>query len=114
MTTVVIKREWIKILGGYCAGLDVGAQTSTPIGMRERSDSQSQEIADPILATRDVVALIRLHPVTIWRLCRAGDFPLPIKLTGAKTKNGRNGWPRSQIIKWLATRPTANYGARAA
>ncbi|WP_423959697.1 helix-turn-helix transcriptional regulator [Candidatus Binatus sp.] len=74
--------------------------------MRSSSNSQSPEITDPVLATRDVVELVGLHQVTIWRLCREGQFPAPMKITGRK-----NGWLRSEIINWLATRPHAAYGA---
>jgi len=53
--------------------------------------------------------MLGLNAVTLWRMCREGRFPAPIKLT-----ERRNGWPANQIEEWLTPRPRANYGTNAA
>jgi prophage regulatory protein len=37
----------------------------------------------------------------LWRLCKSGQFPAPIKL-GAR----RNAWRQSDIENWIASRQT--------
>jgi prophage regulatory protein len=70
---------------------------------------QSLEVSDRVLNTRQVADLTNLHPVTLWRLARRGEFPAPIKITARK-----NGWPLSTVLAWLSQRPHANYGANVA
>lgn len=55
---------------------------------------------DRILRQRELLALIGLSRVTIWRLERAGLFP-------QRRRIGRNaiGWLKSDIDAWLTTRP---------
>jgi prophage regulatory protein len=69
--------------------------------VREAMDKDSRRI----LGTAEVSRMLGLNPVTLWRMCREGRFPLPIKLTAR-----RNGWPLGQVEEWLAQRPHANYG----
>jgi predicted DNA-binding transcriptional regulator AlpA len=71
----------------------------------------SAEFTERILSTKEVAAMTNLHPVTLWRLARRPEsgFPAPIKLTQRK-----NGWPLSQIVAWLAKRPSAIYGSHGA
>jgi len=71
-------------------------------------NTQSQESTDRVLSTRQLSDLTGLHPVTLWRMARRGDFPAPIKMTSRK-----NGWILSQVMAWLANRPHAGYGAGA-
>jgi prophage regulatory protein len=52
-----------------------------------------------ILLEDEVVALTRLHPVTIWRLERKNLFPRRIKL-GTK----RVGWLEREVLDWIAAR----------
>jgi prophage regulatory protein len=58
-----------------------------------------------VISTGELTALLGVNVVTIWRWCRAGRFPAPIKL-GIR----RNGWRADEISAWLAARPKANYG----
>ena len=46
---------------------------------------------------------IQYGKVQLWRLQRAGKFPLAIKLTDG----GRVAWWRSEIVAWLRSRPRA-------
>jgi prophage regulatory protein len=52
-----------------------------------------------ILLEDEVVALTRLHPVTIWRLERKKLFPRRIKL-GTK----RVGWVEREVLDWIGAR----------
>ena len=67
------------------------------------------EAEDRVLSTQEVCATTGLHPVTLWRLAKNREFPVPLKITARK-----NGWLRSQVLEWLANRPSANYGRHAA
>ena len=51
------------------------------------------------LSVADVVKKVALSRTTIWRLCRAGDFPKPVRLSP-----GRVGWLEAEIDRWLAAR----------
>jgi prophage regulatory protein len=53
-----------------------------------------------ILKTNEVVKIIGLSKVTIWRMERSGTFPQRINLT-----NRRVGWIESEIFEWLESRP---------
>jgi prophage regulatory protein len=44
---------------------------------------------------------IDYSPTTIWRLCKSGQFPAPLKL-GAR----KNAWRQSDIENWIASRQT--------
>jgi prophage regulatory protein len=56
--------------------------------------------ADPrILLEDEVVAITRLHPVTIWRLERKKLFPRRLKL-GRK----RVGWIEREVLDWIRDR----------
>ena len=53
-----------------------------------------------ILKINEVVKIIGLSKVTIWRMERSGTFPQRINLT-----NRRVGWIESEIFEWLESRP---------
>ena len=53
-----------------------------------------------ILKTNEVVKIIGLSKVTIWRMEKSGAFPKRINLT-----NRRVGWIESEILDWLESRP---------
>ena len=53
-----------------------------------------------ILKTNEVVKIIGLSKVTIWRIEKSGTFPKRINLT-----NRRVGWIESEILEWLESRP---------
>ena len=52
---------------------------------------------------------ITYSPVHLWRLSRAGKFPMPIKPTG-----GRNAWVASEVDAWIAERIAARDTPKAA
>lgn len=51
---------------------------------------------DELLPRRSVIALTSLSGPTIWRRCKEGSFPLPIKIS---TK--RVAWRRSDVDGWI-------------
>ena len=53
-----------------------------------------------ILKTNEVVKIIGLSKVTIWRMERSGTFPKRINLS-----DRRVGWIESEILEWLESRP---------
>ena len=53
-----------------------------------------------ILKTNEVVKIIGLSKVTIWRMEKSGAFPKRINLT-----NRRVGWIESEVLEWLESRP---------
>ena len=55
-----------------------------------------------ILRERDVLNMLGISKVTLWRWRRDGAFPQPIRL-------GPNSvaWRREAVDEWLASRPTA-------
>lgn len=42
---------------------------------------------------------IRFSKMHIWRLVRAGKFPVPVKLGGGA--NGQNAWPEHEVDQYL-------------
>ena len=58
-----------------------------------------------IIRTCEVVKLIGLSRVTLWRMCRSGDFPQAIRLGG--TKSRAVGWRVSEVESWIESRPAA-------
>ena len=52
-----------------------------------------------ILKTNEVVKIIGLSKVTIWRMERSGTFPKRINLS-----DRRVGWIESEIFEWLESR----------
>jgi prophage regulatory protein len=58
-----------------------------------------------VLRARDVTTRLRISRPTLWRWCREGSFPLPIRL-------GKNtiAWRERDIIDWLSSRPTIREG----
>ena len=53
-----------------------------------------------ILNSNEVVKKIGLSKVTVWRMERAGLFPMRINLS-----DRRMGWAESEIEDWLDSRP---------
>ena len=53
-----------------------------------------------ILKTNEVVKIIGLSKVTIWRMERSGTFPKRINLS-----DRRVGWVESEILEWIDSRP---------
>ena len=53
-----------------------------------------------ILRTSDVLKMVGLSRVTLWRLCRSGDFPRALRL-GPRSV----GWRSSEVQDWIESRP---------
>lgn len=60
-------------------------------------------MADKHLRRAAVESLTGLARSTLYDLMAKGHFPRPVKLTGKAV-----AWPESQIVEWLAQRPTSN------
>jgi prophage regulatory protein len=61
-----------------------------------------------LLDHADLAALgIKFSRVHLWRLCRAGRFPKPIKLSP-----GRNAWSEAEIADWIKARIAERDGGR--
>ena len=59
-------------------------------------------MADRHLRRAAVESLTGLARSTLYDLMAKGQFPRPVKLTGKAV-----AWPESQIVAWLAQRPTS-------
>ena len=59
-----------------------------------------------ILRWRDVIPIVRLSRVTIWRRMKDGDFPKPVRLGGPKSR--AVGWRRTDIERWLNNLSSSN------
>lgn len=58
---------------------------------------------DRLLSEKDVVALVSLSRITLWRKVRNCDFPLPRRIS-----TGRKAWLESEISDWISERPVAD------
>lgn len=50
-----------------------------------------------IVSLRELAAITGLHKVTLWRLRKSGNLPVPIQISP-----GRVGWRADVIREWLA------------
>jgi predicted DNA-binding transcriptional regulator AlpA len=57
------------------------------------------ETADEFLTVKEAARIVRLHPVTVYRLERAGQFIERIRISVRKT-----GFLRSDLLRWMASR----------
>ena len=59
-------------------------------------------MVDKILRPRQVCEAIGLSRTSLWRLCRANEFPAAVRLS-------RNavGWPSSVVQRWISEREQA-------
>jgi prophage regulatory protein len=64
-------------------------------------------MTDDIILEPECRALSRLSSTSRWRLERQGKFPKRFKVGDPDAQNGRVGWSRSEIEKWLADRMAA-------
>jgi prophage regulatory protein len=55
-----------------------------------------------ILLEPEVLALVRLSAVSVWRLERRGAFPRLIKLTGKRV-----AWLEHEVLDWISARMAA-------
>ena len=55
-----------------------------------------------LLRPVQVASLLGVDRTTIWRWCRAGTFPAPIKIGRSAT-----GFRQSDVAAWLESRPTS-------
>lgn len=59
-----------------------------------------------ILRWRDIIRVVRLSRVTIWRRVKDGDFPKPVRLGGPRSR--AVGWRRTDIERWLNDLSSSN------
>lgn len=60
---------------------------------------------DRVMRKKEVLAVVGLSDVSVWRQERAGTFPRRIKLGGNSV-----GWLQSEILGWLEERAAAREG----
>ena len=56
-----------------------------------------------ILRAEDVARVLGVSRMTLYRWCRAGDFPPAIRLGGSTTR--AVGWRRDEVENWIESRP---------
>lgn len=49
---------------------------------------------DPLITRNALAAELAVHKTTIWRWCKEGEFPQPVRI------GGRVGWPQSVVRQW--------------
>ena len=59
-------------------------------------------ITHRLLRVSEVAVLVGLKRPTIYKRLRAGDFPVPLKISPGAVR-----WPLSEIEEWIASRPRA-------
>ena len=67
-----------------------------------------QPEADFIIRTQDIRAVVGLHPDTLRRMEKRGEFPAGILLT-----RRQRGWLASDVYSWLETRRQQSAGTTA-
>ena len=73
--------------------------------LQQPSRKRTAAAFDPlalIIGPRHLRLVVGLSVVTVWRLRRAGLFPVPLKLSA-----GRIGWRKSDLDQWLSEREAA-------
>ena len=55
-----------------------------------------------LLTRTEVAGIVKMHPSSIDRLVRQGDFPAPLKLGHAENSSVR--WKEDEIVGWLNDR----------
>lgn len=55
-----------------------------------------------LLRQKEVIRLVGVTRVTLWRWARQGHFPKPVRLVGPSI-----AWRRSDVAAWLDSRPSA-------
>ena len=56
-------------------------------------------MTDRILSPREIVILLGISEVTIWRMRKRGEFPEPLRVSPRRV-----GWRESDIRAWLTSR----------
>jgi prophage regulatory protein len=62
-----------------------------------------------IIRRREVIHRVGVSGTTLWRMTRAGQFPLPVSLSP-----GSVGWHESEVDAWIASRPLTTVKANQA
>ena len=61
----------------------------------------------PIVRIATVAHYLGVSKRTIYRMVNNGDFPRPILLGAATSKNAPKGWRGQDVADWINTRPSA-------
>ncbi len=67
------------------------------------SNLEPEKHVEKLLSEKDLVELIGLSRITLWRKVRAQEFPPPRKISV-----GRKAWLESEVSDLISTRPVAN------
>lgn len=74
--------------------------SDTPSPPRERPETQRNGTMMSGAEVYGPKGCTSLSRTTIWRAVRAGNFPVPLRLTG-----GRVAWLRAEVHAWMDARP---------
>jgi predicted DNA-binding transcriptional regulator AlpA len=73
--------------------------------MNEENVKTSFATSIVLLPTNDILNITGLSRTTLWRLERAGKFPMRLRLSA-----NRVGWRKDEVEEWIATRPRGMAG----
>ena len=73
--------------------------------------NETDRTANQLLRVAEVAELVGLKRPTIYKRLKAGDFPVPLRISPGAVR-----WPLAEVEAWIATRPraTGEGGRRAA
>jgi predicted DNA-binding transcriptional regulator AlpA len=69
----------------------------------DTNTASADNVASPLspeglMRRREVLALVMVHPITLWRMERRGDFPRHVQITKKSI-----GWRRRDVMNWIAS-----------
>ena len=64
--------------------------------------NETDRTANQLLRVSEVAELVGLKRPTIYKRLKAGDFPVPLRISPGAVR-----WPLSEVAAWIATRPRA-------
>lgn len=63
--------------------------------------STAQDATERLVRLKELIQILGISGTSIWRRCKEGDFPTPIK-----TGPGSTSWKLSEVMRWINTRQT--------
>lgn len=72
-------------------------------------ESKHEGALDGLIRQHELLGLLGMSRVTLWKWRKAGAFPQPVRLVGASV-----AWRRSDVRAWLESRPTVGSQSGAA
>lgn len=72
-------------------------------------NTETPEPPEKLLLTRDDLNAMgfKFTRNRLWRMCRNGAFPAPIKMPGVSITGSRKLWRRADILRWIDEQPAA-------